>query len=163
MPSGLSVITFWFPLTEESAARNFSFVIPNSLNSSRIVLSPSFSRARKICSTDTYSSPMAFAWSSAFMTILFASCEKYCCPPETLGSALIFSSTALSKLSGEMPIFCKSFAIRLSSTWRRLKSKCTCSSAWFPWSIAIFWLLLILSTDFCVKRFIFILTTSLFL
>ena len=162
MPSGLSVTTFWLPRTEDRACKNPSFVIWNSLKSSWIFLSPSFKRAKKRCSTETYSSPIAFAWSSAFIITLLASWEKYCCPPETLGRLLIFSSSALLKSSTGTSIFSRSFSIRLSSMSNKLYKIWSCSMAWLPWSRAIFWLLLILSTDFWVKRLMFIGVPPLF-
>ena len=69
--SGLSDVTLWLPLTVESALRNSSFVIPNERNSSLTSLLPFLSMARNKCSTETYSSLIALASSSALKSTSF--------------------------------------------------------------------------------------------
>ena len=63
--SGLSDVTFTLPLTVSNASRNLSLLIPYSLNSSATSLLGLSINERKICSTDTYSSPILLASSSA--------------------------------------------------------------------------------------------------
>ena len=75
---------------------------------------------RNRCSTETYSSPMALASSSAFTSTLLASWLKYTCPPDTFGSFSMASCTSFKNWFSWIPILVISFKIRLSSMVSRL-------------------------------------------
>ena len=63
--SGLSVVTFWFPRILESACKKRSRSIWKSENSCLTSLDGLRNKLRNRCSTETYSSPSAFASFSA--------------------------------------------------------------------------------------------------
>ena len=72
-PKQFDVIAFQIKDSDELQIKR-TLVIPYSLKISFIALFGYFNSARKRCSTETYSSPICFASSSAWISTLFKSC-----------------------------------------------------------------------------------------
>ena len=130
--SGLSLVTLWLPLTFDNACKNLSFVIWHCFISALISLSGCASRLKNKCSTETYSSPICFASSSAYINVWFKYWSIWSCPPVTFGRFAKSPSTCAIKTSGSISIFPISFLIRLSSTAIIEASKCGCAISWCP-------------------------------
>ncbi len=130
--SGLSLVTRVLPRTVESAVRKLWLVMPKRLKISRIAESGFSIMASIMCSTETYSSFIRFAWLSASTSTASTSAEIYIFPgsrpgPVTLGSFFTACSTVSSTLLGSMPIFCRSCGISPFSCSSRAFARCSCS------------------------------------
>ncbi|CDB13453.1 putative uncharacterized protein [Eubacterium sp. CAG:192] len=71
VPSGLSDVTLTLPLTCSKTPKNLSLVIPYSLKISLTSLFGFLISIKNKCSTETYSSPILFASSSALINTSF--------------------------------------------------------------------------------------------
>ena len=84
----MSVVTRWLPRTVLSAWRKRSLRDPVLIQQLLHADGLGFrSMARNRCSTETYSSPMALASSSALTSALFRYWPMYGCPPWTFTRA----------------------------------------------------------------------------
>ena len=149
-----------------SAVRKASRFILNVLKSCETSLSLQSMSESMRCSTETYSSFILAAISSAPVIILSVSTERpvlLLLPlPVTFVSPSIFLSTSPSKISASMFIFLRSCGIRPFSCLRSPASRCTGSMTGFECITAILWAFLTASIDFCVSLSAFIIFTSLY-
>ena len=132
--SGLSLVTFCPPRICDKTCKKRSLVIPYARNNSLIALFGCLIIARNKCSTDTYSSFMAFISSSPWRSTWLRSLLIYTWPPDTFGFLFSNSCTWLKNVSLFIPIFSSRLAIKLSSIVSKLYKKCSWSISWCPWS-----------------------------
>ena len=136
MSSGLSVVTLWLPLTSHKVFKNPSLVSPKVaktfVDGEEV---PSESIARKICSTEMYSS-LSFSASSPAFTI---NCESLCDTnilpaswpaPDTLGLFRRSISKAFLIFSTGSPILPISFGMRPFSWLISASARCSLSTSW---------------------------------
>ncbi len=115
MSSAVTLFTL-LPFLNSRIAAFVSFSVIPSLRKSCPTLSLELTIERKICSSETNSSPKVFASETAFCNILFAASPRYCCPPLTFGKLSAREVIREFILSGEALTFFRIKGITFSST-----------------------------------------------
>ena len=153
-PSGLSVVTRWLPRTARSASRKFFFSTPASFSIFAQGVFPSSSMPRTRCSTETYSSFIVRAASSACISTFARSFEMYTLSISTFPVIRGLSLIACSRraVSGPVPapIFANRFGTSPCESFTRAKSRCSTSICCWPWCRATFCAASIASRTFVV-------------
>ena len=137
--SGSALWTLCEPRTSFNIRKNFSSVMPYCLKT----FPPSEIIANIKCSTETYSSLRIFARSSAKFITLFSLLVRYIFPcstplPVTRGSFAISSSTDFASDDVFMSMRFRSCAINPPESFSSASSKCSTSTLWWLYSLAIF-------------------------